>query len=210
MKPKYIIGATLLSLVAFFSLYSLNDALLFFASLGPSVGGGIVFLTVALRFFLAPAQFIGMKSMKKMELIKPMMEKVKERYSKDPKRQGEELKKLFSKTSVNPMMGPIPMIIQIPIFIGLFNLLNDSNLVSGESFLPWINDLAIADPFYILPIIAAVLQFGVMWQSKAKFKLALTSVFTIMMVNMPAAILVYSISNSALTLIEKGIFNKLI
>lgn len=182
-------------------------------------GLAIILMTLLLRVMLTPLQFISMKSMKKMKEVQPELLSIKEKFINDPNKVRNETLKLFKEKSVNPFMGFIPVLLQMPLFFGLYKLLNMSSDIVGANFAGWLTDLSLPDPLYILPILAGILQLLAMFYSSneshnpnmsGKIKFVMTAVFTGLMLKMPAAILLYTITSSVSSMVEKGVINKII
>ena len=88
-----------------------------------SLGLAIIGLTVLIRLLLYPFTAAQLKAMKKMQELKPQMDRIKEQYKKDTMRQQQEFAKLYKEQGVNPAAGCLPLLIQFPIFIALYNVL---------------------------------------------------------------------------------------
>lgn len=197
----------------------LNKLLIWSKSLTSNYGFAIILMTFVLRLMLTPLQYISMKSMKKMKDIQPQLTSIKEKFSNEPNQVTTETIKLFKEKSVNPFMGFIPVLIQMPLFYSLYKLLSISPEIIGSNFYGWLIDLSLPDPLYILPILAGIIQLAVMFygsnepqESKmgGKFKLIMSAVFTGIMLKMPAALLLYTITSSVYSVVEKGIINRII
>lgn len=115
----------------------------------------IVMLTVVVRTFLFPLTVRQVKSMRNMQELKPEMDKLREEHNDDPQRLQQEMMKLYSERGANPLGGCLPIFIQLPIFLVLYYTIMEFE--SLESFrtggLFWFQDLTVADPLYILPVI---------------------------------------------------------
>jgi YidC/Oxa1 family membrane protein insertase len=117
-----------------------------------------------------PLQQKATNSMKKMAALQPKMTELREKYPDDPQRMNQELMKLYREYKINPVSGCLPLLIQIPIFFGLFNMLGKAVELRNSPFL-WVNDLSQPDtvaiipglgfPLNILPLVMAVTMF---WQ----------------------------------------------
>src|SRR3989344_577848 len=96
-----------------------------FVSIGlpGSLGLAIIGLTVFVRILLYQFTQAQMRSMQQMQLLKPHMDRIREKYKKDTMRQQQEFSKLYKEHGVNPAAGCLPLIIQFPIFIALYNML---------------------------------------------------------------------------------------
>ncbi len=124
-------------------------------SLG-SYGMGIILFTVVIRLILVPLTFSQNRATAKMQKLNPEMEKLKKKYKDDQQRLNEETVKLWKEHGVNPAMGCLPMLVQMPVIIAMFTALREFEF--GEAFL-WLPDLTQPDPLFVLPVLAAVSTF---------------------------------------------------
>ncbi|MDP5276078.1 YidC/Oxa1 family membrane protein insertase [Chengkuizengella axinellae] len=115
-------------------------------------GISILIVTIIIRLLILPLTLKQIKSSKQMQEIQPEIKKLKEKYKTDPKKQQEETMRLFQKNGINPLAGCLPLIVQMPILIALYNAIMRNDLISNSTFL-WLQ-LGERDP-YILPILAA-------------------------------------------------------
>ncbi len=121
----------------------------FFNKITHSWGLSIILLTIALRLMLYPLNAWSIKSMSRMQDVGPKIKAVQERYKKDPKRSQIEVMKIYKEQGVNPMGGCLPMIIQLPFLIGMFDLIKSSFDLRGAAFIPgWINNLTSPDVIF--------------------------------------------------------------
>ncbi|WP_067840385.1 YidC family membrane integrase SpoIIIJ [Amphibacillus sediminis] len=128
---------------------------------GGSFGLAIVVVTLLIRSLLIPLNVKQLKSSKAMQEIQPKLQELREKYSsKDAQTQQklqQETMELFQKNKINPMAGCLPMVVQMPILIGLYQSIMRTPGLQDGSFL-WF-ELSQPDPFYILPIVAAAATF---------------------------------------------------
>lgn len=111
-----------------------------------SWGFSIILLTLALRIMLYPLNGWSIKSSIRMQQIAPQVTAIQEKYKKDPKKAQMEVVALYRETGVNPLTGCLPMLIQIPFLIGMFDLLKSAFELRGVSFIPgWIDNLTSPD-----------------------------------------------------------------
>ncbi|OPA79485.1 hypothetical protein BVG16_07820 [Paenibacillus selenitireducens] len=120
-------------------------------------GLAILIMVIIVRTLILPLTIKQMRSSKAMQAIQPEINKLKTKYKDDPKKQQEETMKLFQEHSVNPMAGCLPLIIQMPVFIALYNSIYMNVNIYDHTFL-WLQ-LGEKDHLYILPIIAAITTF---------------------------------------------------
>jgi len=115
-----------------------------------SYGFAIILLTACVKGVLWPLQNKANKSMRKMSALAPKMQELKEKYKDDPTRMNQEVMKLYKEHGVNPVGGCLPMMIQIPIFFGLFSMLGQAAELRNASFL-WVHDLSQPDTLFTIP-----------------------------------------------------------
>lgn len=121
----------------------------FFYSISGSWALSIILLTVALRIMLYPLNSWSMKSMAKMQLLAPEVEKIKKKHQKDPRKMQLEMASLYREKGINPLSGCFPLLIQMPFLIGMFDLLKSSFELRGAVFIPgWIDNLAAPDVLF--------------------------------------------------------------
>lgn len=113
-------------------------------------GVAIILLTACVKGVLWPLQNKANKSMRRMSLLAPKMQELKEKYKDDPTRMNQEVMKLYKEHGVNPVGGCLPMMIQIPIFFGLFNMLGQVAELRNATFL-WVKDLSQPDTIAEIP-----------------------------------------------------------
>ena len=104
-------------------------------------GVAVILLTVIVKLLFWPVTHKGTESMKRMQALQPELKKLREKYKKDPKKLQEQQMLLYREHKVNPLAGCIPMVIQIPVFIGLFTVLRSAVELRYARFL-WIQDLS--------------------------------------------------------------------
>jgi YidC/Oxa1 family membrane protein insertase len=134
----------------------------------PNWGWAIVLMTVAINTLLFPLKVKSWRSMQKMQKLMPEMQQIKQRYAKykfnDPRKQEEqqEMMALYKKHGVNPLSlgGCLPMLLQMPIWFALYQMLGASIELRHAPWLLWIRDLSSPDPYYILPVLMAVSMWG--------------------------------------------------
>jgi YidC/Oxa1 family membrane protein insertase len=107
-------------------------------------GIAIILLTLLVRGSCWPVTAKANSSMKRMQLVSPKMKELQEKYKEDPQRMNQEVFKLYREYGVNPMGGCLPMLVQIPIFYGLYRALWYAAELRGQGFL-WVHDLAMPD-----------------------------------------------------------------
>lgn len=140
-------------------LYNVSRFIIWVSELfGGNYGVGIIIITILSRIVLLPLTQLQNKNMAQMNDIQPEMKALQEKYSaRDSETQAklqEEQQKLYDEHNINPLMGCLPLIVQMPIFIAVYQAVSRTPQLANESFL-WTN-LGEPDPYFILPILAGV------------------------------------------------------
>ncbi|MGI8865410.1 MAG: YidC/Oxa1 family membrane protein insertase [Rubrobacteraceae bacterium] len=145
----------------------LGEILLFFHyTVGAPWWLSIAMLTIVVRSVLFPLTVKQVKSMRAMQDLKPEMDRIRAQFKDNRQRQQEEIMNLYKERSVNPLGGCLPILVQMPIFIGIFYVIRKFGGVPGlqdptqptfhQGGILWFQDLSVADPTLILPILSAV------------------------------------------------------
>jgi len=132
------------------------NIIVFFYSFTHNYGIAIILMTVLIRVILYPLMQKQMVSMREMQKIQPLMKAVQEKYKNDKERLNKELMALYKEHKVNPMSGCLPLIIQMPILILLFQVLREFNakiyaVYNGDPGFLWLKDLSLPDQLIQLP-----------------------------------------------------------
>ena len=126
----------------------------------PSYALAIIMISILLKIILFPLMQKQMKSTMNMQEIQPKLEYLQKKYKSNPEKMNEEVMKLYKEYNVNPMSGCLPLLIQMPILIGLFAALRQYDFVNAaHATFFWIPNLGDKDPFYILPVLVALTMF---------------------------------------------------
>lgn len=138
----------------------------------PLWGVCIIIVSLFIYLLMYPLTLKSLVSMKKMQVLQPKIKEMQNKYSKNPERLNAEIMALYRQHGVNPLGGCLPMLLQMPIFVGLYQVLWRSIYFRGEKFL-WISDLSMPDRLFKLPMnlpvvgeyfnILPVLMIGIMW-----------------------------------------------
>ena len=192
-------------------------------SVVPSWGWSIVIMTICIKLLFWPLTAKASRSQKRMASIQGPMAELKEKHKDNPQKMQQETLKLFKEHQVNPVAGCLPMLIQMPIFLGLFYMLRTASELRFESFL-WVSDLSLPDtqfmvggfPINILPMIMGVTMFlqmsmmpvsptaDPMQQKIFKF---LPFIFLIFLYNFSSGLVLYWTVQNILTIIQQKIIN---
>lgn len=120
------------------------------AGVTKSYGAAVILFAAGITSLMAPFTLMGYRSMKRMQELKPQMDAITAKHKNDPQRANKEVFALYREHKVSPMSGCLPMLLQLPIFIALFQAMSHFIKLRGESFL-WIKDLSLPDRLFVLP-----------------------------------------------------------
>ncbi len=173
-------------------------------------GVAIILLTVLIKLAFFPLSATSYRSMAKMRVVAPKLEKIKQQYGDDRERLNRAMMDLYKTEKINPLGGCLPVLIQIPVFIGLYWAILESVELRHAPFFGWINDLSATDPYYVLPIIMGV---SMLIQSKlnpvpadplqAKIMQIMPIAFSVVFFFFPAGLVLYSIVNNLLSITQQ-------
>ena len=180
---------------------------------GGNFGVSIIIVTILVRLVILPLMIKQTRSSKAMQAIQPQMKELQQKYSsKDQKTQQklqEETMKLFRDNKVNPMAGCFPLLVQMPILIGFYHAISRTREIASHDFL-WFS-LGEADPYYILPIVAAITTFiqtrmtMVGTQANPQMQMMqwiMPIMILVFAINFPAALSLYWVVGNIFTVIQ--------
>jgi YidC/Oxa1 family membrane protein insertase len=180
-------------------------------------GVAIILLTVSIKLLFVPLQYKSYKSMKDMQLVQPKVAALQTKYKDDRERLNKELIKLYRDHKVNPVGGCLPMVLQMPVFVALFNILYMTIDLRQAPFFLWITDLSAQDPYYVLPIImgiSMVIQQKIMPTTmdptQAKIMLLLPAFMTLLFLSFPAGLVLYWLTNNIITITQQFVTDRYI
>ena len=190
----------------------------FFYSFVHNWGVAIILLTVLIKILFWPLTKKSYKSMEQMKRIAPLMEEVKKKNADNKEAMSREMMQLYKTYNVNPMSGCLPIVVQLPVFIALYQaLLHSNNLRHAEfiTYLPftnilWLADLSVQDPLYITPLLMGATMFLQQWLSPAvgdpmqrKVMLLMPVIFTFMFLSFPSGLVLYWLVNNILSIAQQ-------
>ena len=153
--------------------------------------------------------------MKGMHKVQPYVKVIQERHKNDRQKMNEEMLELYKKHKVNPLGGCLPMLLQIPVFIALYHALFFSIELRGAPFIGWIDDLSVADPYYVWPIIMGVSMFlqqklnpAIGDPTQQKIMMMLPIVFTFLFMSFPSGLVLYWTINNILAISQQAYIYK--
>ena len=182
-------------------------------------GWAIILFTLLVKLTLFPLSYKGMMSMQKLKDLAPKMKDLKEKYKGDPAKLNAQMMEMYKKNGANPMGGCLPMLLQIPVFFALYRVLLNADELQGAPWIHgWIENLAIADPYYILPVLMGVSMW---FQQKITpnnftdplqekifqwFPVLMAGMFIIM--PFPSGLVLYWVTNNLFTIGQQYVINK--
>jgi YidC/Oxa1 family membrane protein insertase len=204
-------------------LYLMN----FFYGFVNNYGIAIIMVTIFIKLLFWPISHKGMKSMKRMQKLQPMIVKLREKYSKDREKLNQEMVKLYQTHKINPVGGCLPMLLQIPVFFALYKVLLQTIELRHAPFMLWINDLSAPDRLYLgfdipylggLPVLTLLMGASMFLQMKmmptsldpiqAKIMMFLPVIFTFLFVNFASGLVLYWFCNNILTMFQQHMINR--
>lgn len=195
------------------------SAMRLFTRVIPNWGVAIILMTIVISLTLYPLTFKSLKSMKQMQAIQPQVNEMRTLYKDNPQKLNKEIMELYKKNKVNPLGGCLPMIIQMPVFIALYQLLVKSIELKDSKFL-WINDLSSPDRFmkinFTLPFVGnyinllPIFTIGIMFlqqrmtqvktgdQQQKMLAVMMPILFGALFYNFPSGFLLYFMTSTVL------------
>jgi YidC/Oxa1 family membrane protein insertase len=201
----------------------------------PNYGVAIILLTILVKLLLFPLTKKGSEATLRMQTLSPKIKELQDKYKDNPQKMNAEMAELYKKEGYNPLSGCLPMLLQFPIFIAMYNLFNNHFDLRGAMFIPgWIPDLSVPESVYsfapfqlpilgwsdirILPFIyvGSQLLFGKITQtpdqqgnSQMKIMLyAMPVIFFFILYNVPSGLTVYWIMTNLLSMLQQLFINK--
>jgi len=179
-------------------------------------GVAIILLTIIVRVAMFPLAFTGMRSMRKMSQLNPKIKSIREKYKNNKERMNKEIMQFYRQHKINPMGGCLPMALQIPIFIALYQALMPAIELRHSPFILWLEDLSSADFTLILPIMMGVSMFAqqtltptpAMDPTQQKIMKWMPVMMVLFFLNMPSGLVLYWVVSNLLTIGQQLIFNK--
>ena len=191
-------------------------------------GIAIILLTVLVKLVFFPLSNKSFKSMSAMKKLQPQMERLREQYKDDKQKLNQEMMELYKRYEVNPLGGCIPMIVQLPVFIGLYQGLLYAIELRQAPFFGWIEDLsqpdrlgALAIPFVDppgIPVLTLLMGGSMVIQQmmmpttgdpiQQKMMLLMPVIFTVMFINFPAGLVLYWLINNVLSVAQQHWYTK--
>jgi len=173
-------------------------------------GVSIILLTLMIKLLFFPLSATSYRSMAKMRVVAPKLEKIKQQYADDREQLNRAMMDLYKTEKINPLGGCLPVLVQIPVFIALYWAILASVELRYAPFFGWITDLSAADPYYILPVIMGASMIVQMRLNpkppdplQAKVMQIMPIAFSVMFFFFPAGLVLYSIVNNVLSIAQQ-------
>jgi YidC/Oxa1 family membrane protein insertase len=193
----------------------------------PNYGWAIILMTVLIKVLLLPLTHHSTLSMRKMQVLNPRMQAIRDRYRpklKDKqgrpnlemqRKMNEEIMALYKAEGVNPAGGCLPLLPQMPILFAFYRLLSTSVELRHAPWMFWIHDLSSQDPYFILPIIMCATQFLQVYLAPQSGDPSQRRLFLLMPIFMlvfffaaPSGLVLYWLTNNVLTIVQQAVYNR--
>jgi YidC/Oxa1 family membrane protein insertase len=200
----------------------------------PNYGLVIIIISVLTKVLFYRLTHKSFKSMKDMQALQPKIQAIKEKYKDDRQKQSQETMKLYKEAGVNPLGGCLPLLLQMPVFIALFNVLRFTIELRQAPFVGWIDDLSQQDVLFMLPftlpviggafsLLPLIMGASMYLQTKLGgsvtgspgaqttpkgFNTMMPILFTFLFYKMPSGLVIYWIVNTVLSVAQQYYINK--
>jgi YidC/Oxa1 family membrane protein insertase len=191
-------------------------------------GVAIILVTILIKLLFWPITQKGMKSMKNMQNLQPKLTKLREKYKDDKERMAQEQMKLYQTHKINPLGGCLPMVLQIPVFFALYQVLMQAIELRHAPFMLWINDLSAPERLSLgfelpytggLPLLTLLMGGTMFLQQKmtpatganpemAKMMMLMPVIFTFLFINFASGLVLYFFVNNMLQMAQQHFINK--
>lgn len=182
----------------------------FYHSYVDNWGIAIILLTVTVKLLFFPLSAAGYRSMAKLRVVTPKLQRIREQYASDRQRMHQAMMEFYKKEKINPLGGCLPILVQIPVFIALFWTLLAAVELRYAPLALWITDMSVPDPYYVLPLMMGISMYI---QSKlspkptdplqARIMQIMPIAFSIFFFFFPAGLVLYSLSNNILSILQQ-------
>ncbi|WP_426113767.1 membrane protein insertase YidC [Massilia sp. PWRC2] len=178
-------------------------------------GWTIIAFTILIKLLFFPLSAAGYKSMAKVKLVTPKMQAIRERYKSDPAKMNQATMELYKAEKINPLGGCLPILVQMPVFIALYWVLQASVEFRGAPWMGWIQDLSQHDPYCILPVLYAISMYITTKLNpapadpmQAKMMLFMPLAFSVMFFFFPSGLVLYWVVNNILSIGQQWVITK--
>ena len=181
-----------------------------FHDLSGNWGVAIILLTVLIKAIFFPLSAASYKSMAKMKLITPRMQKIREMHEHDRQKMNQAMMELYKTEKINPLGGCFPILVQIPVFIALYWVLLAAIELRHAPFMLWIKDLSALDPYYVLPVLMTITMILQTRMNpvppdpvQAKVMQFMPFIFSVFFFFFPAGLVLYWLVNNILSIAQQ-------
>jgi YidC/Oxa1 family membrane protein insertase len=178
-------------------------------------GVAIIILTVIIKLIFYPLSEASYRSMARMRVLAPKLQRLKEQYGDDRQRMQQAMMELYRTEKINPLGGCLPIVVQIPVFIALYWVLLASVELRHAPFMLWIDDLSTPDPWFILPILMGatmIIQTRLNPEPpdpiQAKVMKIMPIAFSVFFFFFPAGLVLYWLVNNVLSILQQWNINR--
>lgn len=197
----------------------------------PNYGVAIILLTVVVRLATLPMSIKGQRSMMRMQRLQPQVTRLREKFKDDSEKLNREMMELYKRNHVNPLGGCLPMVIQFPVFIGLYEALLNAVDLRHAPFVGWIQDLSAPDCLHIagmpeipfttchgIPVLIALMTISAFLQqwlmprqadpSQQKMMMYMPVLFSLIFISLPSGLALYYFASNLLGIVQQVILNR--
>jgi YidC/Oxa1 family membrane protein insertase len=180
-------------------------------------GWAIIIVTALIKLLFYPLSQASGRSMAKMRAVAPRMKQIQESFKDDREKLGRAMMELYKREKINPLVGCLPTIVQIPVFISFYWVLLESVEMRQAPFLLWINDLSARDPYFVLPLLMGAAMFAQFKlnppppdPTQAKIMQFMPLVLTGTMAWFPSGLVLYWLTNTVLSILQQWRINQVV
>jgi YidC/Oxa1 family membrane protein insertase len=194
----------------------------FFHRFVPNWGLAIILLTLVIKIIFFPLTYSSTKSMAKMADLQPKVKALRAKYKKaktdiaQRRLMNEEMMKLYKENGVNPAGGCLPLLIQMPVFVGAYQMLTAAVEFRHAPFGLWLKDLSVADPIWVTPILMGITQFISQKMTptsadptQAKMMLIMPVMMTVFFISFPSGLVLYWLTTNVLQIGQQALMNRM-
>ena len=178
-------------------------------------GVAIILLTVLIKAAFFKLSAASYKSMANMRRVQPKMVSIREQFADDKQKQSQAMMELYKKEKINPMGGCLPILVQMPVFMGLYWMLMESVELRQAPFILWIQDLSVMDPYFVLPLIMGASMYYMQKLNppppdpmQAKIMQWMPVMFTFFFLWFPAGLVLYWVVNNLLSIAQQYVITR--
>jgi len=178
-------------------------------------GVAIILLTVLIKAAFFQLSAASYKSMANMRRVQPKMIAIREQFADDKQKQSQAMMELYKKEKINPMGGCLPILVQMPVFMGLYWMLMESVELRQAPFILWIRDLSVMDPYFVLPLMMGASMYYMQKLNppppdpmQAKIMQWMPVMFTFFFLWFPAGLVLYWVVNNLLSMAQQYVITR--